>query len=88
MINSKIDQALFETWKHNGGSTTRVILKVSQTLDPEKVDFLRSLGASGALVETVLISTSLNREAVEKLSDQNWVLGIEALSGGQYYDPY
>ena len=84
----KIDQSLTSLWRMYPDRTSRVIIRVSQELDQDRVDFLRSLGATGALVETVLISTTLNQNAIEALSEKDWVLSIEVPSGGQFYDPY
>ncbi|MBI3633856.1 MAG: hypothetical protein HY226_06250 [Candidatus Vogelbacteria bacterium] len=66
----------------------RVIIKLAEPLDPDRVELLRILGANGALEETVYISTKLTRSAIEKLSDEDWVKAIETPADPTYHpDP-
>ncbi len=66
----------------------RVIIKLKGILDPEKVNFLRSIGTKGALEETIFISALVLVDSINILSDQDWVLAIEATADQTYHpDP-
>lgn len=90
MRAEKIDRDLWEHLQNTGEaqSSIRVIVKLVGVLDPGRVNFLRGLGADGALDETVYLSTRLTKNAILRLSDEDWVRSIEAPADQTYHpDP-